>query len=171
MTTTADTICDELATALSVIDFDTTWGVDVPFEIQTQSLPDFDLVEAVDAAQIRIAAFPNTESRRVDRATIETDHKVGIAIVKKLTITDGVVDGTEFRQLKLMAESIRDWCWTALMSTYGLKVIRVDFPAWFDMERAKNGVFLTVIQPVFRLGSDAVLMLAINPDPPTPGLE
>jgi len=171
MIATVDTICDELATALSDIDFSLSWGVDVPFEIKTQSLPDFDLIEAIDTAQIRISAYPNTESKRIDRETIETDHKVGIAIVKKLKMTDGAIDGTEFRKLKMLAESIREWCWNVLRATYGIKVVRVDFPAWFDFEKAKAGIFLTVIQPVFRLGSDSVLILAVNPDPPVPGIE
>lgn len=154
MTATVDTLTDLVVAALEAVDFEGDWGFAGLVEIEAMSLPTFELVEATDTVQIKVAAYPNVDTTKLDRSTIAEDHKLGIGIVAKLEMTDGQPDETHFRSLKSLAEQIRKWIWTGTTG-YGKKVVTVSFPAWYDFEKAKSGVFLTTINATYRMGDDA----------------
>ena len=151
MTAIVDTLTDLLVSGLEAVDFYTTWGYAGQVEIEAMSLPDFAAIDAVDVTQIKVSAYPNADLSRIDRTEFGGDQKLGICIVRKLEFTNGKPDETEFRDLKSLAQSIYQWVWTGA-SGYEKKCISVGFPAWFDFEKAKGGVFMTTIQPVYRLG-------------------
>jgi hypothetical protein len=146
-------ICDALVTALQAVNFSSLWGYTGAVSISAMSLPQFDLLNAVDTLQIKVAAYPNVDMKRIDRHLVQGDQKIGIALVKKLKVTDGVPDETDFRSLKSLVESMHQWAWSAPAS-YAGKIVDVGFPAWFDFQKAKGSpaIFLSIINPVYRLG-------------------
>lgn len=152
--TEADLICDAIVDGLQAVDMSADWGFTQDADIASQSLPEFKLIDGIDKVLIRVSPFPSVTVARLNRNEVRADVSIGIGIVKKIAMnTAGVPDEDDFRALKGLAESIYMWAWKNIPGYEG-KVSEINFPAWYDFEKAKQGIFITTIQPVLQLGFD-----------------
>lgn len=143
--TTADTIVDLIVAELQTAITD-EFAFGLPFTIAARDLPNFELIDATDETVIYVAAAPNVDLRRMSRANIEEKTKVGVAVLKRLAKdARGEPSTTEFRELKSLMQAIYQWAHEGVEGYEG-RVSSVVFPAWYDFQKAIQGVFLSVVQ-------------------------
>lgn len=118
------------------------------FDLGSISIPNFRVIEAAKRLQVKVSGYDRKpENQEKSRTNVMQIHKIGVGIVKLMEHENNLPAEAEMREMKRLAELIERWLWKGIT---GYLAIDVQSPL-YDLEKAKSGIFLTVINASYKV--------------------
>lgn len=146
--------CDALAAALTAAS--SAWGWTGAVVATSQVQPTFELVRSDGALEITISPIPDSPKlERLARDSWQVDECLTVIVKAKVDAVNDVPNDTTLRLLLGIAQQVQQLVLSTSETSYQRALISPQLSARYDLDRLKQGMFLTSMRLNFRWGWSA----------------